>query len=204
MPRSILGITTYVLVIDDGSTDGSGDVARTNGAFVARLPVNAGGGTALRTGFLVASANRAKAVVTMDGDGQHDPSQLESLLMPILQDKAEIVIGSRLLGSHERVSFVRSAGIRIFSAAINGLQGTRISDCSSGFRAIATSRLAEMTLVQEQYHTAELIIEAAKHKMRIAEVSIHIKRRMSGKSKKGRNVLYGIMFLRTIMHAWLR
>jgi glycosyltransferase involved in cell wall biosynthesis len=204
IPRAVASRPVVVLVVDDGSTDDSAAVARHHGALVAELPMNCGGGTALRTGFDLASREGAGIVVTMDGDGQHDPGHIDRLVRPIVEDRADIVIGSRLLGSYEHISTARSAGLYLFNAAINLLMGTRISDCSSGFRAVRTSALQKLMLVQDQYHTAEFIIEAAKHGMRLTEEPITIVNRLSGTSKKGRDLLYGAFFLRTILKSWLR
>lgn len=204
IPTSIGNMPVITLVVDDGSSDESPDIAHSHGALVAKLPINCGGGIALRTGFQIAMENHAILVITIDGDGQHDPSEISRVISPILIDEADIVIGSRILGSYKHVSLIRSIGIHFYNNVINLLAGTHITDCSSGFRAIRLKNLRSMTLIQEQYHTAELIIEAAKCNMKIVEVPIHIRERFSGTTKKGRNSFYGLMFLRTIIKTWLR
>lgn len=204
MPRTVLDRPVTVLVIDDGSSDTSADVARAQGAQAVSLLINRGGGSALKTGFELARRYDAAAVVTMDGDGQHDPDEIAALVEPILADEADVVIGSRLLGAAEHATPLRAAGLHVFNAVINMLMSTHVTDCSSGFRAIRMASLAELQLTQEQYHTAELIIEATKHGCRIAERPITISARMTGRSKKGTDVRYGFFFLRTILKAWLR
>lgn len=196
--------STHVLVVDDGSDDATADVARACGASVVRMPVNAGGGTSLRTGFDLALHFGADCVVTMDGDGQHDPCDLQRLIEPLAAGEAEVVIGSRTLGVHEPASRARALGISLFNTVISRLLGIQVTDCASGYRAIASRALAQLQLVQSQYHTAELIIDAAKRGLRIAEVPITIGPRWSGSSKKGRDWSYGAMFLRTIIKTWLR
>lgn len=204
IPRTISAQTVIPLIINDGSTDGTEQVAAAAGALVASWPVNVGGGAALRVAYDAASQFAASILVTLDGDGQHDPSQIDILVEPILRDEADVVIGSRILGSYERDSAVRLLGVRLFSRLINVLMGSHITDCSSGFRAIRVSSLQKLKLTQDQYHTAELIIEASKHRLRIVERPIVIRRRLSGTSKKGRNLFYGFMFMRTLVKTWLR
>jgi glycosyltransferase involved in cell wall biosynthesis len=114
-------------------------------------------GAALRLGYDIAVAGGAKIVLTMDGDGQHRPNEIERLVKPILDDEVDIVIGSRLLGQCERDSKIRWIGIHLFNFIINLLAGTRITDCSNGFRSFRVESLKKIVLLQDQFHTAELI-----------------------------------------------
>jgi len=204
LPASLGGHPVVTLVVDDGSHDDTGAVAARHGAAVARLPVNAGGGTGLRTGFDIALAYGAQYVVTMDADGQHDPAYLEALLEPLRRGEAEVVIGSRTLGAEAPASAARALGVRLFNQLISWLLGIRITDCASGYRAMTAQALRQLHLAQPQYHTAELIIEAAKRGFRIVDVGVAIGPRWSGESKKGRDWSYGLMFLRTVIKTWLR
>ncbi|MGE0858721.1 MAG: DUF2304 family protein [Gammaproteobacteria bacterium] len=204
VPRALLGLPVRVLVVDDGSTDGSAAVAAQAGALVARLPRNCGGGTALLTGFDVALNENAFAIVTMDGDGQHDPAEVERLVTPLAEKRADFVIGSRVLGSRDERAGLRAIGISLFSRLINLLTGSRITDCSSGFRAISPQVLRTIQLREPQYHTPELIISVTKRRMVVAEVPIHVRSRLSGESKKGPDLRYGWRFIRSIVRAWLR
>ena len=108
-------------------------------------------------GYDIAVAGGAKIVLTMDGDGQHRPNEIERLVKPILDDEVDIVIGSRLLGQCERDSKIRWIGIHLFNFIINLLAGTRITDCSNGFRSFRVESLKKIVLLQDQFHTAELI-----------------------------------------------
>jgi len=204
IPPQICGVNVVTTIIDDGSTDNTLDVARMNGCSSASLPTNLGGGVALLTGFSLAQKNDGIAVITMDGDNQHDPSDLENLVMPIIEGDADLVIGSRHLGDFEKVSSVRSVGLYVFNGIINFLQGTKITDCASGYRAIRIQKLREWQLLQSQYHTAEMIIEAAKNGARICERPISVQKRSFGQSKKGKDVRYGFFFMRTVVKTWLR
>ncbi len=204
LPAVVGDAPVIVLIVDDGSSDQSSAVATQEGARVARLPLNCGGGVALHVGFELAVSFDARLVVTMDGDGQHDPHQVKDLVEPILSGEADFVIGSRILGVNNSPNRTRAVGIRVFSRLINLLTGTRITDCSSGFRAISLDVLTAVKLIEPQYHTPELIIATVKRNMNLVEVPIQIRPRLSGESKKGANLKYGFMFARSIVRAWLR
>jgi glycosyltransferase involved in cell wall biosynthesis len=204
MPKQVWGLETGVLVIDDGSRDQTTQVARDAGAWAIRSPANRGGGAALRAGFDIGGHLGSEIVVTMDGDGQHDPSQMERLVQPIAEDRLDFVIGSRLLGEREPDSVLRLMGIHFFNAVIRLLTTAKVTDCSNGYRALRLAVLDRLELRQDQYHTSELIIEAAKKGVRIGEVPVTVSRRLSGESKKGRSWLYGMSFAKTVLKTWLR
>lgn len=204
IPENVNSKPVKVLVLDDGSDDGTADVARKKNALVASHPTNRGGGAALKTGYDLVTHLNPSVVLTMDADGQHNPAEIETLVQPILYDEADFVIGSRVLGQCADYSRFRLLGVHVFSRLINLIAGTNITDCSSGYRAIRGNVLEECLLLQEQYHTAEVIIEAAKRRFRITERPVTIACRLSGESKKGHDLKYGLFFLRTIIKTWLR
>ena len=119
IPAEVAGLRTHVLVIDDGSRDGTPGVARSLGARVVSHPVNSGQGAALQTGYLVAERLGVDVVVTLDADGQHDPGQMARLVEPIVRDEADFVVGSRRMdeGASESDSRARDAGITRLHAA---------------------------------------------------------------------------------------
>lgn len=204
IPKNVNSNMVHVLVLDDGSDDGTADVARRNNALVASHPTNRGGGAALKTGYDIVTRLHPAVVLTMDADGQHNPAEIETLVQPILSGEADFVIGSRVLGQCADYSRFRILGVHVFSRLINLIVGTDVTDCSSGYRAIRGKVLDECLLLQEQYHTAEVIIEAAKRGFRIIERPVTIACRLSGESKKGHDIKYGLFFLRTIIKTWLR
>ena len=204
LPEDCDGTPITPLVVNDGSTDESAEVARAHGAYVANLPFNCGGGAALKVGFDLAIAARASTIVTMDGDGQHDAKQVPGLVAPIARGDADVVIGSRVVGEDDAYLGLRKIGVRVFSRLINALTGSRITDCSSGFRAATREILIQVPLLEPQYHTPELIIGASKRGAKIQEVPVRIKARLSGESKKGADLRYGWRFARSIVRAWLR
>jgi hypothetical protein len=204
MPEQVCGMPLTALVVDDGSDDGTAEVARSARALVARSPVRRGGGAALRLGFDIAMEYGARFVVTMDADGQHLPGEIEDVIRPIVESEFDFVIGSRILGRHEGENRLRHAGIHVFNAVIRLLTPVKVTDCSNGFRALRTSELSRVLLRQDQFHTAELIIDAAKKGIRIGEVPVTVRRRASGESKKGRDWSYGLSFARTVLKTWWR
>lgn len=204
MPSVIQGNRCGCLVVDDGSSDETPIVVTNSGHMLISGLINRGGGSALRLGYDIAQKLGAQIVVTMDADGQHLPEEIEGLVSPILSGKEDIVIGSRLMGSREKDSVIRLVGIHFFNHLINLLANTRISDCSNGFRAFRMNALAKVLLTQDQFHTAELIIDAARKGMKIGEAPVTVLKRISGESKKGKNLSYGFNFCKTIFSTWLR
>ena len=203
-PSTIGGIEIGILVIDDGSYDDTARVASEAGVCLVRNPINRGGGAALRLGYDILQKAGSAICVTMDADGQHDPGDIEKILLPILNDQYDFVIGSRILGDREKDSRLRIVGVYIFGWLISLLLGKKITDPSSGFRAFRMESVASITLHEDQYHTSELIIEAVKKGLRIGEVPITILKRKYGKSKKGSDWAYGLHFARIIIKTWWR
>ncbi len=204
IPKSVLGHALGVLVVDDGSIDDTVEVVSKHGYSVISNPINRGYGAAVRLGYDISMASGAELIVTMDADGQHLPEEIEQLVTPILSGDKDIVIGSRVLGHREKDSVIRLMGIHLFNFVINLLAGTRITDCSNGFRAFRMDALKNVLLIQDQFHTAELIIDAARKGLRIGEVPVTVLRRYSGRSKKGTDLSYGFNFSKTILKTWLR
>ena len=204
IPGEVAGLRTHILVIDDGSRDGTAVIARANGAHVVSHPVNSGQGAALQTGYLVAERLGVDAVVTLDADGQHDPSQMERLVGPIVRGEADFVVGSRRMGEGESESRARDAGITIYTRLINLLGGTDVSDVANGYRAIRASRLAEIAFTEDQFHNPELLLGAARAGLPVVDVPVTIRKRTAGVTKKGTNLRYGLGFLRVMLKTWLR
>jgi hypothetical protein len=204
VPQTVCDVEVAVLVIDDGSSDDTAGTARSAGAMVISSPINRGGGAALRLGFDIALRHHAEIIVTMDADGQHLPSEMVRLVRPILEGRCDVVIGSRILGERERDSAVRFAGIHLFNWLIRLLTPVKITDCSNGYRALRAAVIPRLLLRQDQFHTSELIIDAAKKGIVIEEAPVTVKRRLSGESKKGANWSYGLSFARTVLKSWWR
>jgi hypothetical protein len=204
IPATIDGLQIGLLVIDDGSTDQTKQIVQEHGHMIVSNMINRGGGAALRLGYDILKEAGGNICVTMDADGQHQPEEIETLVLPIIKDENDVVIGSRVLGAREKDNPIRIAGVHIFSAIISALLGKKITDPSSGFRAFKIDRLKNIALHEDQYHTSELIIDAVKKGLRIKEVPITILKRKFGKSKKGKDLIYGFHFARIIVKTWWR
>jgi len=204
IPQEIDGQRLGVLIVDDGSDDSSYLTALESGAFAVRNPINRGGGAALRLGYDLLKKAKIEICVTMDADGQHNPEEIPKLISPILENSYDIVIGSRILGGREKDNRFRLMGVYVFSFIINRLLGTKITDPSSGFRAFKMDILSSIYLYEDQYHTSELIINAAKRGIDIGEVPITIHKRKFGKSKKGKDWKYALHFSKAIIRSWWR
>ena len=204
IPERVCGIETAVLVVDDGSRDGTGDVARAHGAAVARHVINRGGGAALRTGYRLMADSGALVVVTLDADGQHLPEEMSRLVKPVLDGEVDVAHGSRVLGHAEPNHFARELGIVFFNRLVSFITRTKVSDCSNGYRAVRTTVLPQLVLRQEQFHTSEFMIEAIKRGVPAREVPVTVARRLHGHSKKPAVFRYGLGFANAIVRAWLR
>ncbi len=204
MPSDVCGVGTAVLVVDDGSRDGTGDVAAKHGAVVARHVINRGGGAALRTGYRLMVESGAEVVVTLDADGQHLPSEMERLVKPVLDREVDVAHGSRVLGHSDRNTMSRELGIVFFNRLVSFITRTKVSDCSNGYRAVRTTVLPQLVLRQEQFHTSEFMIEAIKRGIPAKEVPITVERRLHGHSKKPAVFRYGMGFANAIVRTWLR
>jgi glycosyltransferase involved in cell wall biosynthesis len=205
IPETACGLKVATLVIDDGSTDRTAEVVRArDGVFLAQLERNCGHGVALRLGYEIASEFDAQYIVTLDADMQWDPVEIPIVLEPLVQDQADFVIGSRVLGKAETDDAVRSAGVTVFARLVSFLTRTHVTDTSSGFRAMRVEVTQTVPQKQVQYQTSELLIGAIYHGYRIAERPITMHKRLAGESKKGTNVLYAGRYARVITETWAR
>jgi glycosyltransferase involved in cell wall biosynthesis len=204
IPEEACGLEIATLVVDDGSSDGTSEKASAHGVHVARLERNCGHGIALRVGYQLAREHGARFIVTLDADGQWDPAELPGVLEPLARGEADMVIGSRVLGRTETDDQLRQAGVHVFAALVRLLTGARVTDTSSGYRAMRAEVTATVRQEQVQYQTSELLIGAIFQGYRIAERPIVMRRRLAGESKKGHNLLYGLRYARVILRTWWR
>jgi GT2 family glycosyltransferase len=202
--REFLGLTVRPLIVSDGSKDETVTVSRELGALVLEKNINRGGGAALKSGYFMANLLGVRYIVTMDADGQHRPEDIPTLLEPLINNKTDIVAGSRTIGTEQKNVLIRKIGIRFFSVLTSTLLGKRITDPSNGFRAFSAYIIKRLNLREQQFHTSELIIEAVSKGYRFMEVPVHIMPRFSGESKKPKSLKYGFFFLRTILRTYLR
>lgn len=206
VPKTVAGLEVAAIVVVDGGTDQTERVVRDRNISVATHIINRGGGAALHVGYDLALESGAQIVVSLDADGQHVPGEMERLVKPILDGEADMVNGSRVLGTYEKDEYVRALGVVLFNWLVSLLTMKRITDCSNAYRAISAEALAEVRprLKQRQFHSTELLIEVLKSGKRVKEVPITIKRRMGGESKKGPTLRYALGFTYAIFSTWLR
>lgn len=204
IPKRTCDLDVDTLVVVDGATDPTAEVALRHGAYTCVAPVNRGQGAALRLGYRIARERGARYVVTTDADGQYDITELPRLLRPLLDDEADFVTGSRRLGRQETSDPMRHLGVHVFAWVASVLTRQRITDTSFGFRAMRTHVTAQVTLMQPQYQSSELLIGALARGFRVVEVPMTMRQRTAGRSKKGNNLVYGLRYARVVLGTWLR
>jgi glycosyltransferase involved in cell wall biosynthesis len=175
-----------VAVIDDGSTDRTAGVAADRGAHVIRLPFNLGIGGAVQTGFRYAFERGYDIAVQVDGDGQHAAVELPKILEPLLGGDADLVVGSRFAeggGDRYRSSLARRVGIRIFASVVSAVVRQRVTDTTSGFRAVNRKAIALFAAdYPHDYPEVEATVMCVKHKLRLKEVPVEMRERSGGRS----------------------
>ncbi|MHB8430869.1 MAG: glycosyltransferase family 2 protein [Acidimicrobiales bacterium] len=206
MPTVVGELEVSTLVIVDGGSDGTARIAIESGATTCVLPVNLGHGVALRLGYELAAAHGARFVVTLDADGQNDPTELESMVLPVIEGEADFVIASRRLGVDQTTDRFRRAGVKVYASLLNAITSQKLTDSSNGYRAFSVELLEDILphLVQSQYQTAEVVITAASRGWRITERPTVWHPRASGASKKGGNIFFGLQYAKVIATTWWR
>jgi hypothetical protein len=173
-----------VVVVSDGSTDRTAEVAGELGAHVLRLPFNIGIGAAVQTGFRYAWENGYALAVRCDGDGQHDPGELGKVLAPVLAGEADICVGSRFAGGDGyRSSATRRVGIRLLAAVVSAIARQRVTDTTSGFQALNRRAIGLFAAdYPHDYPEVEGMVMTMRHGLRLAEVPVAMREREFGSS----------------------
>lgn len=167
-----------VLVVDDGSGDGTAAIARGAGARVVSHPFNIRYGAALQTGYLYALRNGYDVVVQLDADGQHDPADVAALAAPVLEGRADLVVGTRFhAASSYRMPWLRQVGSAWFRFLVRTLSGVVLSDPTSGLQALHRDVLELYTTdaFPLDYPDADILVLAARSGFRVAEVPAHMR-----------------------------
>ena len=166
---------TTVIVVDDGSQDKTAEVARLAGAQVYSLPKNEGKAAALMKGFHEATLQNPDIIITLDGDGQHDPDEIPVMVKPIHDNIADCVIGSRFLETGHHVPVHRRVGQVILDHTTNS--GMSYSDTQSGYRAFGRQTYSHLLAIKSHGYNIELdmIDVLVKADLRITEVPIHVR-----------------------------
>lgn len=198
-----VGVATLVIV--DGGTDRTAEiVAGHQDVYSYVAPTNRGHGAALRLGYHLAASHGAEVIAITDADGQYEMDELADLVGPILAGEADFVNGSRRMGVEEADSRARWLGVRFFSALATVLTGTKLTDTSSGFRAMRAEMLMHVRLSEPQYHASQLLLGSMAEGARVIEVPMKMRLRKGGKSKKGHPIYYGANYGRVMVTAWFR
>jgi glycosyltransferase involved in cell wall biosynthesis len=174
-----------IVVIDDGSVDGTAAAAREHGATVLCLPFNLGIGGAVQTGFRYAFEHEYELAVRVDGDGQHDPAQLDRVIAPVLAGEADIAVGSRFVEASQgyRSSRSRRVGIRLLALVVSRIVGRRVTDTTSGFQALNSKGIALFARdYPHDYPEVEATVMVSRHRLRAVEVPVSMRERSSGRS----------------------
>jgi glycosyltransferase involved in cell wall biosynthesis len=175
----LTGLKFEVIVVDDRSYDKSLEVAKARNSRIFTLKQHLGKGCALRAGFAHATGD---IIVTIDSDGSHKPEELPEVIAPILEDKADLVIGSRYM-NHKRAATreLNAFGVKLFNYFIELLTGLAVTDSQSGFRAMKREVLKSQKLKSGEYEIeSEMLVKTVKQQFRITEVPISSERRTYG------------------------
>lgn len=176
-------INCDIVVVDDGSSDDTSEIATQAGARVVKHKKNLGLTQALKTGIMTGLESGAKILINIDADGQYLPEDIPKLLQPIVEGEADLVLGSRLAGEIEEMPAIKKVGNRMFTYLIRLLTGYPFTDTQTGFRAF-TRNLAYDLFFQGKYtYTQDMLIQAIERGYSIKEIPIFFARRSHGKSR---------------------
>lgn len=214
--RTIASIRQYapefdIVTIDDGSTDGTAELAAAAGSKVLRMPYNLGIGGAMQAGYVYADENGYEVAVQVDGDGQHDPRQIKDLLDRLEADpELNMVTGSRFLdpdAGGDRSSTTRRMGIRIFARILSAITRQKVTDPTSGFRL--TDRRGIELFANDypiDYPEVEAIVLMHTHRLRSCEVPVEMAPRLTGESaiSTTQSVYYMVKVLLAVFVALFR
>ena len=176
-----------VLVVSDGSSDGTSDISRSMGIRVLDLPLNLGVGGALRAGFRFAVKEKYSAIVQIDADGQHPAGEIKNLIAAANGNQAQLVIGSRFLsdGTSMKVGIVRRLVMRVLARSSSRATGTNITDTTSGFRIICEPLLTKYAMSFPTNYlgdTYEAVVAAGRSGYKVIEIPAAMRERTAGES----------------------
>jgi len=195
------------IVYDDGSVDNTVEVARAAGATVIRNPKNKGYGFAISTLIAAALERDADIMVTLDSDGQHNPDEIPEIIIPILSEGFDIVIGSRFLRSNDhKIPSYRSIGIKTLTKLTQAASYEHLTDAQSGFRAYSKNALSKLDLLEEGMAvSSEILLRAKEENLLVKEVPITVDYNVKEPSthnpvSHGGGVLYHLIHFISLRH----
>ncbi len=178
------GYWVDIMVIDDGSTDNTAKAAGEAGVkTIVTHPFNMGLGAATRTGLERAHEMGADIAVKIDADFQHNPDDIDKVVRPIIEDRADCVFGSRLMGGLKyKMPLHRALGNKFFSGLVSALTNLNITDAQTGLMAFSKRYIKDFDMISDYNETQQLIMDACGRHMRIIEVPVEFHRRETGRS----------------------
>jgi len=191
IPKKVLGVSEIkVLVVNDGSTDKTMDMAMNGGAYrVVSHKKNLGVGAAFMTGIRNAISMNADILVAVDADSQFDSNQIPELILPILNNQADVVIGSRFQNKKPKnIPRIKYLGNKIFTKIVSSLVQQKFTDTQTGFRAYSKEALLNISVVSDFTYTQEVLIDLKFKGMQITEVPISVKYDDKRKSRVVKNI----------------
>jgi len=190
-----------ILVVNDGSADLTSQKARAAGTEVIDHIINRGQGAALRTGIeYLRETYNPDVIVTFDADGQHQVSDIEAMLKPVLENSCDIALGSRFLEKKSNVSFLRKVILKAGTFFTNHISNIKLTDTHNGFRALGKKAIEKIKITHRgMEHASDIIDDITKHHLRYQEVPVHIAytyySKCKGTNKNGDFVKMGIKIL---------
>jgi len=166
-----------ILVIDDGSSDKTAELARDCGAIVSSFTQHRGLAKAISYGFLKALERKTDLLVILDADNQYDPKEIPLLLEPILEKKADVVLGDRQIMKLDHMPLQKKIGNMLSSRVVSKLMGQRINDAQTGFRAFNLDALNKLHIFSGYTYTQETLLQAKYKGLKIIEVPVAFRRR---------------------------
>jgi len=191
IPRKIIGVNDIkILVVNDGSTDKTMDMAMNGGAYrVVSHKRNSGVGAAFMTGIRNAITMNADILVAVDADSQFDSNQISELILPIINNQADVVIGSRFQGEKPKnIPRIKYIGNKIFTKIVSSVVQQKFTDTQTGFRAYSREALLNVSVVNDFTYTQEVLIDLKFKGMQIAEVPVSVKYNDNRKSRVVKNI----------------
>jgi len=192
--KSAKNYVDSVVVCDDGSTDNTASIAKNAGAIVISHKTNKGYGAAIISLFDYARENNAEVMITIDGDGQHDPNQIPLLLNTMSQHNVDVVIGSRFLNQNTETPGYRQKGIKIITSTANYGTDLKVSDSQSGFRAYSKNAITAIYPTEENMSVStEILFKISNNGLSLAEVPITVS--YEGDTSEHNPISHGILVL---------
>jgi hypothetical protein len=201
--------TSYkIIVVNDGSTDDTEQIARQRGAFVVNHVHNLGIGAATKTGYIAAALLKSEIIINIDADGQHDPSYIPKMISILKNREADLVYGSRFSQESDyKTTIARSIGNKFYTSLVNRLGKISITDVNTGFRGIRADKLESIYFISENNFAIELALRGGRNGLKIAEIATTSNQRTSGQSQfqnLERFIIYNINAIKQIVNAFFK